>query len=480
MLGRLWHRIGRGLVRARWPLAGLAAVVVVLACMLVIPQWLLRWELGASARTLTAADRAKAINDVRVTLLQGIGGAVILLGVYFTYRQLQTGRDQLQIAQQGQVTERFTRAIDQLGHTELDVRLGGIYALERIANDSPDDRATIAEVFTAFVRGHAPWPPRLLGQYVADAPIEQVPELQVRAPDVHAALTVLARRRPPHNSPARLDLHAADLRKAILAGANLQQSILAGANLQDARLNSADLREAILDRAQLQGARLTGANLQDATFYHADLQGARLDRAQLQGARLAGANLQGANLFRAQLQGARLDGLLLRVVRLLDRDRHPDPPRPDVTNLQEANLSDADLQGAHLAGADLQGATLFRAQLQGADLLRAQLQGANLVGADLQGVTLDRAQLQRAILGVADLQGASLVGADLQGATLDKAKLERANLGGASLREVRLNGAQLQNALSDPKTIWPEGFDPHRAGVLLIDRGADTADEPAS
>jgi hypothetical protein len=101
-------------------------------------------------------DKSKAINDVRTTLLQGIGGAVILLGAYFTYRQLQTGREQLQIAQQGQVTERFTRAIDQLGHAELDVRLGGIYALERIANDSPDDRITIAEVLIAFVHGQRP------------------------------------------------------------------------------------------------------------------------------------------------------------------------------------------------------------------------------------------------------------------------------------------------------------------------------------
>src|SRR6266511_4508891 len=190
MAGRLRRRIRHGLTRFRWPLAGLAAVMVVLACVLVIPQWLVRWELGAQARTLAAAERAKATNDVRATLLQGVGGVVILLGAYYTYRQLQTGREQLQIAQQGQVTERFTRAIDQLGHAELDVRLGGIYALERIASDSPDDRTTIAEVLTAFVRGHAPWPPRLTGQYHAEAPIEQVPELQVRAPNADSRTAI--------------------------------------------------------------------------------------------------------------------------------------------------------------------------------------------------------------------------------------------------------------------------------------------------
>jgi hypothetical protein len=51
----------------------------------------------------------KAQNEVRTTLLQGLGGVALLMGAYFTYRQLHT-------AWEGQITERFTRAIDQLGH----------------------------------------------------------------------------------------------------------------------------------------------------------------------------------------------------------------------------------------------------------------------------------------------------------------------------------------------------------------------------
>lgn len=116
----------------------------------------------------------KAQNEVRTTLLQGLAGVVLLLGAYFTYRQvansreqLAHSREQLQIARQGQITERFTRAIDQLGHAQLDVRLGGIYALERIARDSSADRAAIGEVLTAFVRSHAPWPPRVPDQPAA-------------------------------------------------------------------------------------------------------------------------------------------------------------------------------------------------------------------------------------------------------------------------------------------------------------------------
>jgi hypothetical protein len=41
-----------------------------------------------------------------------------------------------EVTEQGQITERYSKAIEQLGADKLDVRLGAIYALERIATDS--------------------------------------------------------------------------------------------------------------------------------------------------------------------------------------------------------------------------------------------------------------------------------------------------------------------------------------------------------
>src|SRR5215217_7032272 len=91
-----------------------------------------------------------------VTLAQILGGTALLSGLYFTWRTLQVNRE-------GQITERFTRAIDQLGKIEdegnrlFEIRLGGIYSLGRIAreNQEPDDWL-IMEVLTAYVRQHAP------------------------------------------------------------------------------------------------------------------------------------------------------------------------------------------------------------------------------------------------------------------------------------------------------------------------------------
>jgi hypothetical protein len=53
-------------------------------------------------------------------------------------------------------------------------------------------------------------------------------------------------------------------------------------------------------------------------------------------------------------------------------------------------------------------------------------------------------------------------------------------LTGAQLQGATLTGAQFETAYADPETNWPAGFDPRRAGVVLIDARANTTGEPES
>jgi hypothetical protein len=300
---RWWEREGRiyypwARRESRWalPAAAAALTVIVLlglwAVWVVVPRWTvpdtseadLR-DVPAEARWQAQDSRRKLRNDARTTLLQGLGGIALLVGAAAAFRQVG-------VAREGQVTERFTRAIDHLGHESLDVRLGGIYALERITRDSEQDRSTIAEVLTAFVRGRAPWPPSRPGQPPADLPVEDIISLQRWAPDVQAALTVLGRREPTFGPD--LDLRHTDLR-----GANLRRAVLEEAVLEGACLQRANLSHALLGAAHLEGAQLQGALLYDARLRSASLNGA-----QLQGAHLGGAKLYLTDLDHAQLQGA--------------------------------------------------------------------------------------------------------------------------------------------------------------------------------
>jgi hypothetical protein len=108
------------------------------------------------------------------------------------------------VTEQGHLTDRYAKAIEHLGSATIDVRLGGIYALERIAHDSPrvQDQATIVEVLSAFVRVHSDPVYRLRKDQPELKPESKEHERELAAKhveaerfpiDVQAALTVLGR-----------------------------------------------------------------------------------------------------------------------------------------------------------------------------------------------------------------------------------------------------------------------------------------------
>jgi uncharacterized protein YjbI with pentapeptide repeats len=323
-----WAAWPRGI---RW-LAGAAAVMVVLAIV---------WALFVPVADLLAHhDVGSATGPLHETALDNARGRLLTLGAGMVAAGalLFTARNFL-LSREGQVTDRYGKAIEQLGSDKLDVRIGGIYALERIARDSARDHPTVMEVLTAFIREHSrePWSlPR------PDAH----PERSTR-PDVQAAVTVVARR------DRKRDIQFVDI-----SGANLIRAFLPGAYLRDAYLDGANLQGAALPWADLRGALLRWADLSNAHFDSAQLAGANLSFAQLAGADLRNAVLADAKLVEARLPGAMLDN---------------------------ANLTGADLTRANLDCANLHGADLTRAILQRADLTGADLADVIFVGADLSG-----------------------------------------------------------------------------------------------
>ena len=228
-----------------------------------------------------------------------VGGTAALLGLYFSQRALEHNQSSFQrtweLDLRAQITERFTRAVEQLGAVDntgnqrLEIRLGGIYSLEGIARESKEYHWPSMEVLTAYVRVNAPRERgmrlrdlvlgKLLGITMLRATPEETPN------DVQAVLNVLKNRRRCYKSryyerkdyshedvPAdeseehRLHLAHVNLRKACLRGTHLEGASLRGANLDGALLRDAHLEEAWLQGACLQGATLKGAALKRAIF----------------------------------------------------------------------------------------------------------------------------------------------------------------------------------------------------------------------
>ncbi|MBE8516835.1 pentapeptide repeat-containing protein [Amycolatopsis sp. H6(2020)] len=276
-------------------------------------------------------------------------GALVFTGLSLKVTQSQNAA-QNDLAAQSQYTDRYTKAVDQLGQQGLEkqqIRLGGIYALERLTRDSPRDQPTIIEVLSSFVRtAHSP----ATGEGVCPRP----------SVDVQAALSVLGRRDTGHDNRTSVDLRGAcldhvDLTGAKLAGADLSGAHLMGANLNFAYLNGANLDNADLTGASLELAHLPGVSLR-ANLTRANLRGAHAAKAILAGANLTDGLLAGADLTDAVLSGADLTRVNLSHARLIRAKlSFATPASPGLT---DADLRFADLTGADLADANLSGANL--------------------------------------------------------------------------------------------------------------------------
>ncbi len=347
--------------------------------------------------------RERPPRDWVAITVAGLPGLAAVLALIFTglqvratNSQLQATKNQLQITEQGQITDRYNAAIANLGSTSLDIRIGGIYALRRLMQDSTRDQPTVIAVLCAFARGPNASNPKLHESSASSLPT-----------DVQAALTVVGTRNTANDGPTTLiDLNHAPLANAQLEYLGLSGTVLTGANLAGANLKYTDLARADLTGADLTGANLiytllSAAKLSGANLTMAHLSNTDLDNADLTGANLTDASFSGVNLTRASFFGANLTGAVLA-----------------GENLPYLSFATANLSGADLTGAELSNGYLVASELSGAILANADLSGADLSGADLSGADIRQANLPGADLSSADLSGADLSGADLTGANL--------------------------------------------------------------
>ncbi|WP_330301696.1 MULTISPECIES: pentapeptide repeat-containing protein [unclassified Streptomyces] len=370
----------------------------------------------------------------RLSLLAAaLPGLTALVALLFTWMSVGQTRSELRIAEQGQITNRFNAAINNLGSGSEDVRLGGIHALQRIMQDSPRDQPTIVSVLSAYARRHARVPAS--GFVKEQEDIAESLESPVRpATDVEAVLSVLADRSADHDERARLDLRRTDLRGAeVIARVETPKS---GAPFRAASFNEADLRHSTFD----------GVDLRNVGFFRSNLAAARLDDVDLSSASMEGADLTRTTIWHANLTRADLNYAKLHEAQL-----------NWAVNLTKATLLTADLTGANLEGANLRNAALIGANLRDAYLAKAKLHGARLSNVDQEALAVEFGWYieKNGNLAKADLTGADLTNADLRGVDLTEAVLVDADLRGAKLAGVKLTRAKLNGVRGLPPSLRP-------------------------
>lgn len=273
----------------------IALTAAVLAAGFGLAWW--RWDWLQSGG---AESNGETLRNVSLVL-----GALValLLAVWrsrVAERQSDAARRQADTAQRSLTYERIQKGVEMIGSPVLAVRLGGIYALDHLAQEYPSEHhVQVMHVLCAFVRNppHAPGAPQ---------------------PDVQDAVKAIGGRKDriqiEKASDYVPDLPYANLRGLKMGWLDFSGCNFEGADLSDAALIGSILRDAHLYKATLQGATLDGADLEKATLISADLSGvesavfANFTEALLRSANLSYAKMQGANFRYARLEGADLTG----------------------------------------------------------------------------------------------------------------------------------------------------------------------------
>lgn len=400
----------------------------------------------------------------------GLGALLVaLLGAPFLLWSTIIRQTTLDYQREGHITDRISKAVEQLGtertvkvpgedgntversEPNIEVRIGGILALERIAQDSTRldegrDHVRVMEILCAYIRENS-----------KARPPEDFPEPEWQPLDDAATAGERAaredRRRERFGTLGFLDSKArnwaetlpgprVDVQLALdVIGRRWADQLRVEAGGADPGFRPNDwvfkrpvpslpgipgngpMPETDLDafRERLEGWKDA---LRTYGGYRIDLRGANLQGADLSkrcfsGARLNGSHMEGADLRKTQLVGTELT----------------------MARMEGAILWEANMAGAILWGARMEGASLYRAGIEGGRAEGARMDGTDLRKARMQGALLPRVHMEGAILGEARMEGAILVEARMEGTVLRGTRMA-----GADLRDVRLEGAKLWGA----------------------------------
>ena len=339
----------------------------------------------------------------------------------------------------------------------IEVRIGAILSLERIAQDSTRydkgrDHVRVMEILCAYIRENAPARSAKDHEFGEWEPLKDDPTDEERAAHLEKRKARFGR----HHFEGKVLQWArslpeprADIAKALrVIGRRSAAQRLAEARWgKDAGENDRWVFDtpcpSLPDEATPKTRAGFAAELANWRKTIRGYKGYTLDlrRTNLQSADLSDLVLSGANL-----QGARMEGANLRRARI-----------------ERANLSRARIEGAYLHSVRMEGAVLWSARMEGANLISARMEGAALNDARMEGAALNGAQMEGT-----DLNGAQMEWANLNSARMEGAKLWAVWLEGADLRGARLEGADLRYARFDASTKWT-GALLHGASVRFVD-----------
>lgn len=399
----------------------------------------------------------------------------------------------------------------------IEVRIGGLLSLERIAQDSTRydkgrDHVRVMEILCAYVRENAPasgakksfrelWEAKRKGRgpddplmdedqfarevvgnssvdfnyYVSvEATKKWAQSLQPPRADISLALRVIGRRDASQRQvEARWGPAASEKAEWIFDKANPETQALLGIKGRNAReIENYQLwlRNFRKEISEYRGYRLDlrETNLQRVDMTQLILSGARLDGARLDGSILTESRMEGVSLASASICGVSAHGIRMNFSKIKSTkiegtsltEARLNGAKIEDSFLDETDLRASQINGSNLANTSLRNASLHWAGIIGSTLFAIDARSANFIESNFQGSRLAEAQFFES-----DFQNANLSGVEFfeswfsKSTNFEGADLSFSGFRDVSLLDVNLKKDQIFLSFGDGSVFLPKNME---------------------
>lgn len=332
-------------------------------------------------------DKMIAANGISASIIPMMGVIGLAITSYIGYKNFRVAEDK-------QVTERFSKAIEHIANDKIDICLGGIYEIEQVMYDSPHNYHWRGVKFlSAFVRER-----QKIISYDQNSPFDNQ-KVDTFPIHIQAALSIIFNRDLSYDQEF-VDLRAVNLsysklQECQLYRTNLSNSILVAVNFDRSDLSEINLSNSNLTGASFVAARLDNANLSKANISKADFTNATLNGAFLDEVESSKAIFWNAYLIRANLQKANLRGTNFHNAKLIDAYLY----KTDFTNaiVNSVDFSNASMREANFTQANLNDSLFKKVYLWQADFTDSLLIDTDFISTNIDAAkNLTKDQLKYA------------------------------------------------------------------------------------
>jgi uncharacterized protein YjbI with pentapeptide repeats len=380
---------------------GYATVIIALFILVI---WLPIWQ-TSHLRTTDEIKKARLKNEFRKTIVQLLGGLLIIIGLSFTSKQISNSTDQLRLSSESQSSDRYFRAIEQLGSEKLQLRLGAVYALSRLGLDSENakDQWMVVSVLSAFVKQNTSH-----NGNVSSVPYSK--DTGYRPPaDIQQALRVIGNSNLlfSHLKEWSFDLSETDLSGYSLGGLTFTNCMFTRSHMNKTICINSVFKQSVFTKCTMDNGKFTNVNfsgsaMNETSFLKCSLDNVTFDRTYLPFSNFTGAKIVGTSFKDGYLQRAEFVG---------------------------ANVNSCNYEKANLFAIVFTHSIMVNNRFNGCDLRNCKFDGAivdncDFTGANLQDSSWDNVELLNVHFEGADLTGATgLVDDDIEFCSVDNARL---------------------------------------------------------